>query len=114
MQSFIVVIRLIDTDLRTNKICLNKMRKNDFQRLPVLLIHAYKKHRHHENHHSHGRKARIPKLPKKEKRRNSNECRQRETNKLPFGEIKHHLTLYLREITRYCNIRCQIVFPPFL
>src|SRR5574344_506903 len=106
-QSVVIVVRLIRSNLGTNKFCLNEMSCNDFQRLTVLFVHSQKEQGKHDNHHGQCRKAYISCSFDQKENRHPNECRRAETDQLSFCQIEEHLCFYPRQVTGYGDICCH-------
>jgi len=88
--------------------------QNDFQRLPVFLIHSEKEQWQHENHHAKSRKAWIiSRIFEQKEARQTDESRRAKANELPFCQTKEHFGFYPRQITRDGNIRCYFSSPPY-
>lgn len=73
---------------------------DNFQRLPVALIHAQQKEREHDKYHAERRRTVSGAAFEQKEKRHSHKYRRGKTCKLPFGKAEQHLAFYFGKVFR--------------
>lgn len=81
------------------------MTGDHLQGLTVPFIHSEKKERKHDQDHAKSRGGRIDNAFEQKEKRDSDECRRTETNKLSFGKPEQDFALDFRQVLRDRYIR---------